>query len=186
MSKDRFVVSELGRLVGASAQEFNRLLAEQGFQEKVPGGYRLTDKGASVAERTLRTSSDLPQARSWDSTTWPSSIVERLDTSREALAKVRTDLTAERVARAAKLRSERADADAEFIASQTKDVVKTVSRSVDVKVVAYGAAGVLAIGAVGLAIAVPVQRARAAKRAAAEAATEAAASQTSPDDVDDR
>lgn len=186
MSKDRFVVSELGRLIGASAQEFNRLLAEQGFQEKVPGGYRLTAKGASVAERTMRTSSELPQARSWDATTWPSSIVEHLDTSREALAKVRTDLTAERVARAAELRSARVAADAEFIAAQAKRVSKTVSRRIDGKVVAYGAAGVLAIGVVGVAIAVPVRRARAAKRAAAEAATEPPASRTLPDDFHER
>jgi len=46
MAKIGFAAVELGRMVGVTAQEFNRLLADQGFQEKVNGGWELTAKGA--------------------------------------------------------------------------------------------------------------------------------------------
>lgn len=158
MAKIGFAAVELGRMVGATAQEFNRLLADQGFQEKVNGGWELTAKGAELAKRMLQTSSNLPQAKTWDATYWPKNILETLDTSASALAKARSGLAAERVARAAALRLARADAAA--IASQTAATVKAASRGLDGKSLGYGLAGAVVLTVVGVAISLPARRAR--------------------------
>lgn len=160
MAKSGFAAVELGRMIGATAQEFNRLLADQGFQEKVEGGWAHTLKGAEFAKRTLQTSSNLPQAKSWDATYWPKSILEMLDTSASALAKARTGLAAERVARGVAARAARVD-DAAAIVSQTAAVVKDASRGLDGKILGYSLAGAAVLTVVGLAISLPARRARA-------------------------
>ncbi|MCJ1702131.1 hypothetical protein MT356_20665 [Rathayibacter festucae] len=162
MAKDGFAAVELGRLLGATAQEVNRLLADQGFHEKVDGGWRLTSKGAELAMRTLQSSSNLPQAKSWDATYWPKNILEMLDTSAPALAKARTGLASDRLARAA-ARAARID-DADAIASQAADALKAASRGLDGKVVGYSLAGAAVVTVIGLAISLPIRRAKAARR----------------------
>jgi hypothetical protein len=161
MAKDGFAAVELGRLIGASAQEFNRLLADQGFQERVNGAWALTEKGRELATRVLQTSSSLPQAKSWDATYWPERLLEVIDTSAEALAKVRTGLALERAAQGAALRADQAAADALFIAAQTTETVQALARRVDGKTVGYAVVGAVALTAVGFAIALPIRRARA-------------------------
>ena len=185
MAKDGLAAVELGRLLGATAQEVNRLLADQGFLEKANGAWALTSRGAEFAKRTLQTSSDLPQAKSWDATYWSKSILEVVDTSAPALAKVRAALTDERAARGAALRAARIEADAAYIASQTADIAKAASRALDGRAVGYGLAGVAALAAAGLAIALPAHRARTAQRNAQRQAADDTTPPAQPDDEAD-
>jgi hypothetical protein len=183
MAKNGFAAVELGRMLGATAQEINRLLADQGFQEKVHGGWALTSKGAEFAKRTLQTSSNLPQAKSWDATYWPKNILEVLDTSAPALAKARTGLTVERLARSAASRAARINDAA--IASHAEVAVAAASRRLNGKDVGYGLAGAAVLTVVGLVISLTPRRAKTAQREPKRRVADDTTSAADPDgDID--
>jgi len=168
MVKPGLAAVEIGRALGASAREVNRLLQDQGFQEKVNGAWTLTAKGAEHAVQVLKTSSNLPQAKSWDATYWRDGILDVLDTSAEALAHARAGLQVDRAAQSAQLQVDRAKADAAFLASraarQLQDAVPTSGRLNTVAVVGLGLVGVAVATAVGFVVVPSAKRAWNARR----------------------
>jgi len=150
MASPGLAAVQIGREIGATAREVNRLLWDQGFLEKVHGCWALTDKGVEHGVQFVQTSSNLPQAKSWDVTRWHEGILDVLDTSAAALAKAREGLRVDRMAQSAQLRLDREQADAVFLAAQAathqlQDAAPALIRS--------KAAGVIGISLAGVAVA---------------------------------
>lgn len=101
MGKSGLAAIEIGKHVGATAQEVNGLLLDQGFLDGAPGAWGLTEKGAAFGVEVLKSSSDLPQARTWTATYWRDDILNELVVTPERLDAVRSALTSDRMARSA-------------------------------------------------------------------------------------
>lgn len=131
MAKPGLAAVEIGHRIGASAQEVNRLFFEQGFLEKINNAWSVTQKGAEYGIQVARSSSDLPQAKSWDVTYWRDGVLDVLDSSAEALATARGNLKLERAAQATARRIAQAQADTAFLARQAAENAPEVNRLVE-------------------------------------------------------
>ena len=109
-------VTELGRRVGLTAQEFNVALKHAGLLDGEPGAYYFTELGKRLATvHTTTTATAASPHRSWDITTWPETVIEKLDLSEDGIAGIRQFLADRRAAQWAAIKAERAAADAEFL-----------------------------------------------------------------------
>jgi hypothetical protein len=117
----RISASQIGSMFGATGREINRLLKEQGFLFGEPGAYGLTPKGQEFGRsESHHRGSDGPSPiyrRDWETVDFNPEIVDALDVSPSAVARVRSDIRAEDAARRATQEVAQADADRVFRAS---------------------------------------------------------------------
>ena len=82
----------IGRLIGLTAQEVNRLLTEQGYLEGEPGMYRVTEKGNQFADEQYHhrgTGGYAFYNADWETRTWSDELADELDVSEERKAEAR-------------------------------------------------------------------------------------------------
>lgn len=121
MGKFGLSASEIGSRIGASATEANRLLRDQGFLRGKPGAYGLTSKGEDFGvQRPHDNGYGGSALREWETTHFDPSIMDVLDSSPEMLAKVRSEITADRQVQKAARQKAQAEADKNFLAFQAK------------------------------------------------------------------
>lgn len=121
MGKFGLSASEIGSRIGATAVEVNRLLREQGFLRGQPGAYGLTAKGEAYGVQRFHDNGYGGSAlRQWDTTHFDPSILDVLDSSAEMLAKVRSDISADKQAQKAARKNAQAEAEKNFLAFQAK------------------------------------------------------------------
>lgn len=103
MANPGLAAVQVGLAVGASAREVNRLLLELGYLSGSPGMLKVTQKGAEFATEVLRSSSDLPHAKTWLATYWNPRIIDVLRevATPEKLAQIRAAINADRIAKLA-------------------------------------------------------------------------------------
>ncbi len=152
MSSTQVSASEIGRRIGASAIEVNRLLRDQGFLYGEPGAYGLTSKGLKFGvQRSFDNGYGGVALRTWETTRFEPSILDVLDASPTKLAKVREDLAIHKEAlRAARmLAQEQADEQFRaFQASKAAEAMKATASDVDLRKVALIVTGtMLTLGA---------------------------------------
>jgi len=159
-------VTELGRCVGLTAQEFNVALQHAGLLDGEPGAWLFTEQGRRLATSYMHDNGyGGSAARVWDVTTWPESVIEKLDLSEPAVARVRQLLAGRRAAQGAALKAARAAADEAFLtrrAKQAADAAPDIAGGTRALVLV--GVGVLG-GAYGLFKAMPALRRRWQERA---------------------
>ena len=77
----RYSARMLGKKVGLTAQEMNRVLKDQGFITGTPGCYYLTEKGAKYGYEKDWSQGDknsVVYGRSWTTTSYDESILDEL------------------------------------------------------------------------------------------------------------
>lgn len=113
----------IGKQIGATSVEVNRLLKDQGFLYGEPGAYYLTAKGKTFGAQEVHDNGYGGYAyRSWETTHFDPSITEVLDSSPDRLAKVRDDILARKRELSAARNGAQAAADAHFQAFQARKV----------------------------------------------------------------
>lgn len=153
-------VSALGSRVGLSAQEFNVALKRAGLLDGEPNAWRLTEAGAPFAAVRDHTNGYGGFAhRSWDTTTWLETVIEKLDLSEAGVAQIRQVLADRRLAQKIARDAGTAAAEEAFrqvqAAKRAADAAGSATRA---PVVALGLGA--AATAYGLYKAVPVVRRR--------------------------
>lgn len=148
MSSTQMSASDIGRRIGASAIEVNRLLRDQGFLYGEPGAYGLTSKGLDFGvQRSLDNGYGGAAMCTWETTHFDPSILDVLDVAPAKLAKAREDIAIrkESLKAAQKVAQERAEAQFRaFQASKTAEVMKAAtSGSIDPRKVALIVAGTM-------------------------------------------
>lgn len=147
MAKSGLAAVEIGDRIGATAQEVNRLLVDQGFLSGAPGAYGLTAKGTVFGVEALKSSSNLPQARTWTATYWRDDILNELVVAPERLNAVRAALKGERLARSAARMAEQNAARVAEHAVQAAAVAKAAAAKVTTRnALVYTAGVVIALG----------------------------------------
>ncbi len=162
-------VTELGRRVGLTAQEFNVALKHAGLLDGEPNAWWFTEQGKRLATSHLHDNGyGGYAARAWDITTWPETVTDLLDLSEDGVARVRQFLTDRRATQQAALKAARAAADAEFLrklaGQKAADAAPDLAGGSRIRVIV--GLGV-AVTAYGLYKAVPLVRRRWKERAGA-------------------
>ncbi len=143
MAKWGLAAVEIGNRIGATAQEVNRLLVDQGFLAGAPGAYGLTEKGTTFGVEALKSNSNLPQARTWTATYWRDDILNELVVTPERLDSVRAALKSERLARSVARMAEQNAARVAEQAVQTAAVAKVAAVRVTTRNALVCTAGVV-------------------------------------------
>lgn len=112
--------TRIGEQIGASGEEVNRLLIDQGFLDGKPGAWSLTSKGE---EYGVHRDYDNGNNSGWyheahSFALFDSSIIDVLDASPEKLAEARADITADRQAQRAEREAAQDEYEANYQASQ--------------------------------------------------------------------
>ena len=140
--------TELGALLGLTAQEMNVLLKEEGFIKGDPGNYSPTDKGKEYSDEL---SDDNGYggycARWWSWLVWPKSILDEMDNSDERLSKIREQTAEERRERKAAAEAEADERFRQFCAEKEGNTEEAESSSIGKVLLALGVAGLFALGA---------------------------------------
>lgn len=147
MGKFGLSATEIGSRIGASPLEVNRLLKDQGFLYGEPGAYGLTPKGEEFGvQRSHDNGYGGYAARSWETTHFDPSITDVIDASPEKLAKVRSDISADKQAQKEARKVAQAEAEANFHAFEAKKRAAETQEEIDPQKVLLLAAGALALG----------------------------------------
>ena len=106
MTRPVLSATDIGRLIGASPAEVNRLLRDQGFLSGDPGAYGLTPEGSRFGVHVHNDNGYGGVAyRGWSTTYFDPSILDVLDAKSENIAQARGDVAdyrlAQRIAAAA-------------------------------------------------------------------------------------
>ncbi|MCR1162317.1 hypothetical protein NEK97_12675 [Paenarthrobacter sp. UW852] len=133
--------TEIGAEVGATPEEINRLLLDQGFYYGRPGAYGLTSKGKTFGVQRHHDNGYGGVAyRSWETTRFDPTILEALDVSAEKLTKVRTDIADDRRTRRDARNAARVEADANYRAGHAEDAEDEARPEIDWGKILLGAA----------------------------------------------
>ena len=109
----------LGQEHGLNAQEMNHILRDQGFLAGEPGDYYVTEKGAPFADETYNhrgTGGYAQYNPHWTTRTWDDSIIDALDLTEDVISEARSAVSQANKQRWAKIKAEREEADAAFLA----------------------------------------------------------------------
>jgi hypothetical protein len=113
--------SDLGRRVGLTGQEFNVALQHAGLLKGEPGAWLFTDHGRQLATTYMHDNGHGGiAARAWDVTTWPESVIEKLDLSEAGVTRIRQFLADRKTAQRTTLKAARVVSDNGFLADQAK------------------------------------------------------------------
>lgn len=138
--------TDIGRRVGATAMEVNRLLEDQGFLEGEPSAYRLTPKGEEFgAQRDHGNGYGGIAYRAWETTHYDPKIIDVLDCAPGRLEKVRADISAENQEKRDAKRIAQAEADARFQKSLEDSEAAKTPDEIDPRKVAFLLAGSLVL-----------------------------------------
>lgn len=119
MGKLGLSATEIGSKIGARNTEVNRLLKDQGFLYGKPGEYGLTSKGEEYGVQRHHDDGWGGVAyRDWEETHYDPSILDVLDSSPERLAKVRADISADRLTQRAEKEAAQDEYEANYQASK--------------------------------------------------------------------
>lgn len=136
----------IGKLIGATAQEVNGLLKDQGFLYGEPGAYGLTPKGKEFGVQQVHDNGYGGFAhRSWETTHFAPDITGVLDSAPERLIKVREDILARKQALSAARKAGRDQAEAHFQAFQASKEPAKVEHEIDPQKVWLVIAGIVVI-----------------------------------------
>ena len=112
-------VTELGSRVGLTPQEFNVGLWLAGLLGGEPGAWHCTEQGKRFATvHSHHNGYGGHAARFWDTTSWPETVIDKLDLSEANIARIRQFIAGRKLAQQVELKAGRAAADAAFLASQ--------------------------------------------------------------------
>jgi hypothetical protein len=140
----------IGKQIGATDVEVNRLLKDQGFLYGEPGAYYLTSKGEEFGVQQVHDNGYGGYAfRSWETTHFDPSITEVLDSSPDRLAKVREDILARRQAMSAARKVGQAEAEAYFQAFQASKEADKVEDGINPQKVWLVIASIVVIAGAG-------------------------------------
>jgi len=115
MAKPGLSATDIGRFIGASPAEVNRLLRDQGFLSGDPGAYALTPQGSRFGVHVQNDNGYGGVAyRGWSTTYFDPSILNVLDAKPENISQVRSDLADYRLAQRIAAAALTAEADEEY------------------------------------------------------------------------
>lgn len=150
MGKFGLSATEIGRSIGASREEVNRLLRDQGFLEGKPSAWSLTTKGEEYGiHRDHDNGYGGFAHRNWYTTHFDPSVVEVIDSSPEQIAKARAEIAADRQAQRAARAAEQAEAEARYLEEEAERARAAAPDEIDLKKLAIVAGSILAAIGVG-------------------------------------
>lgn len=130
---------EIGRRIGATPMEVNRLLKNQGFLFGDPGAYGLTPKGQKYGSHFSHENGYGGYARrSWETTRFTPEITAVLDSAPARLAEVRAEITAHKEVLSAAKNAARAEAELRFRIFQESQRAASSQSEIDPRKVLIG------------------------------------------------
>jgi hypothetical protein len=136
----------IGKLIGATAEEVNYLLKDQGFLYGEPGAYGLTPKGKEFGVQQVHDNGYGGFAyKDWETTHFAPGITKVLDSAPERLTKVRGDILARKQELRAARKVAQAEAEAHFQAFQANKEAAEAEYEIDPQKVWLVIAGIALI-----------------------------------------